>query len=379
MNTLQLFQEIAATNFNSYLADEKSKGTKIIGYLCNVPEEIIIAAGMIPYRMRAVESTKTTLADVWYSTINCSFPRHCFDQILEKKFDFLDGIVIVNSCDHIRRMYDICKFGEIGPNYLYMFAAPHVVTPESIKQFKRIINRFKASLEEYFGVTITTEKIREAVSTCNYTRKLLSSLYELRKQDPPPVKGSEVLSVILACSALPRSFANECLEKLLTEIDGRAVVPERTPRLMIAAGHLEEPDYLELLEKDAVIVADSLCMGSRYIREQVDENIDDPVEALAYRYSSIACPRMTEEYERRIEIYNNDIKEYNVDGLIIDNLKFCLHWQIFRNMLEDDAEKGKFGSCPVLTLERELHSIAEGQIKTRIQAFLEQIQGKSFV
>lgn len=376
MEALDLFKEIAQTNYNRYLEEAKSKGTKIIGYFCNVPEEIIMAAGMIPYRMRAVESTKTTLGDIWYSTINCSFPRNCLDQILEGKFNFLDGLIVMNSCDHVRRLYDNCKYGDLWPGFLYMLAVPHVITPESLRQFKREINRFKLALEEHFGITITQEKIKEAISACNHTRRLLTSLYELRKKDPPPIKGAEALAVILACSALPRKVANASLETLLSEINGRAVVSKGTPRLMIAAGYLEEIDYMELLEKDAVVVADSLCFGSRYLENLVDEDKDDPIEALAERYTSIACPRMVESYDERIEILTRDLKRYNVDGLIVDNLKFCLHWQIFRFMIEKEIEKGERMSCPLLVLERELHCLAEGQIKTRVQAFIEQIHDR---
>ncbi len=375
MKTLELFKKIAATNLNQYLEEAKSQGTKIIGHFCNLPEEIIMAAGMIPYRMRAVESTKTTKGDIWYSTVNCSFPRNCLDQILEKKFDFIDGLVVVNSCDHIRRMYDNCKYGneDIFSKFLYMFALPHTITPESIGHFKREIKLFCSALEDNFKVTITEEKIREAISTCNQTRKLLGFLYELRKQDPPPIKGAETLAVILACTALPKSIANESLQKLLKEIHNRTVVPKGTPRLMVAAGHFEEIDYLEWLEKDAVVVADSLCFGARYLRNQVDEKNKDPVEALAYRYASIPCPRMVDSFQTRMNIFNDDIKEYNVDGFIVDSLKFCLHWQIFRHMIEKESEKGGLSSTPLLVLERELHTAAEGQVRTRIQAFLEQI------
>jgi benzoyl-CoA reductase/2-hydroxyglutaryl-CoA dehydratase subunit BcrC/BadD/HgdB len=251
-----------------------------------------------------------------------------------------------------------------------MFPAPHVITPESIKQSKREIIRLKSALEKHFGVEITQDKIKEAIATCNETRKLLSSLYELRKKDSPPIKGSEVLSVVLACTALPKNVVNESLKMLLTELTGRKVVPEGTPRLMIAAGLLEEVDYMELLEKDAIIVADSLCFGSRYWRNLVDED-GDSIEALAYRYGSIACPRMVESYDKRIELLNDDIREYRTDGLIVENLKFCLHWQLFRFMIENEVESGVRLSCPLLVFERELHTSATGQVKTRVQAFLE--------
>jgi len=65
-----------------------------------------MAAGLLPFRMRATGSRDNQAADAYFSNLNCTFPRHCLGVGLEGGFDFLDGIVCLNSCDHIRRLYD---------------------------------------------------------------------------------------------------------------------------------------------------------------------------------------------------------------------------------------------------------------------------------
>jgi len=78
MSILQEIKEIAAKTTNPYLEKKIKDGQKVIGYFCSyVPEEIIHAAGMVPYRMRAVDSSGTSKGDIYFSSLNCTFVRHC--------------------------------------------------------------------------------------------------------------------------------------------------------------------------------------------------------------------------------------------------------------------------------------------------------------
>ena len=91
-------RELASSTHNHYLEEAKRQGKKIIGYFCSyMPEEIIHAAGFVPYRMRAVESKGTTRADAYYSSINCTFVKLCFNKALNGDFAFLDGVVFLNG------------------------------------------------------------------------------------------------------------------------------------------------------------------------------------------------------------------------------------------------------------------------------------------
>jgi benzoyl-CoA reductase/2-hydroxyglutaryl-CoA dehydratase subunit BcrC/BadD/HgdB len=83
----QRFAEATDTLLNEELKAWKNSGGKVIGYFCSsVPEEIITAAGFVPFRMRATGSTGTEESDAFYSSINCSFPRHCFNMALIGEF-----------------------------------------------------------------------------------------------------------------------------------------------------------------------------------------------------------------------------------------------------------------------------------------------------
>ena len=67
------------------------------------------------------------------------------------------------------------------------------------------------------------------------------------------------------------------------------------------------------------------------------------------------------------------VKDYKVDGIIIECIKFCDIWYVDTvPLLEALREEG----IPVMRLEREYRHTGEGQLITRVQAFLESIESR---
>jgi benzoyl-CoA reductase/2-hydroxyglutaryl-CoA dehydratase subunit BcrC/BadD/HgdB len=142
---------------------------------------------------------------------------------------------------------------------------------------------------------------------------------------------------------------------------------------MVMGGELDNPQFLEIIEdQGGLVVTDSLCFGSRLLWKDVDENISDPLTALAKYYVADrpACARMFTEYDRRAEYVRNMINEFNVDGVIFERLMFCEMWGFEQYSMTDDMKEW---DVPMLCLDREYTLSGVGQLKTRIQAFLETI------
>lgn len=373
MKTLENFRKIAKQPFNERLKAHKEQGGKVMGVFCSyVPEEMIMAAGMVPYRMRAVGSTKTTLGDTWFTSFNCSFVRHLMDVALEGGFGFLDGVVFMNACDHIRRMYDNWKAALDHPSFIHFVAVPRKKGDGALEWYREELEIFKKAMEDHYQVAITDQALKDAIRTSNQARSLLKRVYDLRKDDSPPITGAETLSVIMAGTALPREDFVGMLDELLEELPGREVYEKDAPRLMIQSGCLEEIEHLELIEGQGVaVVDDSLCFGRRYFDTEVDEAMDDPIQALAERYMNhLSCPRISDDWRRRLDHLGDSVKDYRLDGLICERLKFCDLWGGEAFIMRTDSKKS---GLPTLYLERELYGGGEGQIKTRVQAFLERI------
>jgi len=375
MKTLETVRQLAVTTQNEYLASAKASGRRIMGYFCAyIPEEIIHAAGCVPYRMRAVQSPNTPLGATWFSSINCTFVRHIFDKALRHEFDFLDGIVFSNGCDHLRRVYDNWRYAGLSNPFLHMFVTPHVINDSAVRQYRHECLAFKESLERHLGIVISEQALQDSIRWYNRKRTLLKEIYELRKSKAIPIKGSELLAVMLSITAMPVENAVEILERLLSETTGRDVSSRGDIRVFLAAGHMEEIDHLELLEGcGAVIAGDNLCMGLRHFDGLVGDG-DDALASIADRYlRHISCPRMINDFQRRLDHVKQVCKDYAIEAVILEKMKFCDLWGGEAFIWRNEFKKTGF---PILVLERELHGGSTGQIRTRVQAFFEQVRNR---
>lgn len=374
MSALKELIEISETVQNPYIAEWVSQGKKVLGYFCNyVPEELIYAAGVLPFRMRAIGSVETTLGDSYLSAYNCSYARHCLDLAFRGEFKFLEGIVSMNGCDHVRRLYDIWRKKFQSP-FLHFFQVPHKVTDGAPAWYRDEVAAFKQHLEGHFGVEITDERLRQAIRVTNESRRLLRRLYELRKADPPPLNGTEALAVGVASTAMPKEEFNRLIGRLFDEIDGRTGKDNYAARLMVVAANLDDPSLMQIIEDmGGVVVTDSSCIGSRTVWDLVDEEAADPLEAVAQRYlGQTSCARMIGDHERRLTFIKDMARDFHVDGIIFERLMFCDLWAGENEMIRRETRET---NIPSLLLDREYKLSGVGQFKTRIQAFLEMIAG----
>jgi len=368
---LQAFSEAVETIVNPEVQKWKDQGGKIMGYFCAaMPVEMVTAAGFLPFRVRATGSTGTELSDAYFGNINCSFPLHAFNMALRGEYDFLDGLVIFNSCDHIRRLYDHW-IRQMQTPFVKILSLPRKDGPAQVEWFRSELAILRDHMQEHFRVEITDDKLREAIALHNTSRRRQRELYELRKKDKPPITGTEVLAVTVAGTAMPPRRYNQLLGDLLEDVGRASGHSNHRARLMIVGGELDNPEYIRVIEdQGGLVVTDALCFGSRMIWRDVDQSISDPLTALAQYYVADrpACARMYTRYGQRVEYIKNMIRDFNVDGVIFVRLTFCELWGFEQYSLENDFKQL---NIPLLCMDREYTLSGVGQLRTRVQAFLE--------
>jgi len=368
---LDEFTQAADTIVNPEIQKWKGNGGKVMGYFCSaMPSEIITAADMLGFRIRATGSQGTELSDSFFSTINCTFPRHAFNMALKGEFDFIDGLVLFNSCDHIRRVYDHW-IRQMETPFVKILSLPKKAEQAQVEWFREELAILRDDMQNHFGVQITDEKLRQAIKLHNETRRLMRQLYELRKADNPPITGAQTLAITVASTAMPPERFNQLMKELLNDLGNAEGITDYQARLMILGSELDNPGYLQVIEdQGALVVADSLCFGSRILWKDVDESIDDPLAALAqYQIAERpSCARMFSEYDKRADYVRQMLSDFNVDGTIYSRMAFCEVWGFEEySMINDFKEWDK----PLLCLDREYTLSGVGQLRTRIQAFLE--------
>ena len=369
---LDAFKEAAKTIVNPQLQEWMDKGGKVFGYwCCYAPEEIITAAGMAPIRVRGTGSTGTELSDAYLSSINCSFTRHAFNMGLRGEYDFLDAVVWLNNCDHVRRIYDNW-WRKIDTPMAHMMSLPKFTGDKQVAWWRDELVSFKEALEKHLGIEITDDMMWKGIKTQNETKRLLRQLYDLRKRDNPPITGADTLSAVVAATAMPREQYNKMLAELLDELKEAEGIKDYKFRLMLLGSIQDDPDYIEAIEDlGGLVVTDSQCFGTRMFWVDVDEKYDDPLDAIA-RYTIQErhhCPRIFGRYPQRSEFIQDMVKEFKVDGVIGLRIVFCDLWAGEYYMLKKDMKKA---SIPFLHMDREyLMAGTVGQVRTRIQAFME--------
>ncbi len=370
----EAFQKIAEASeaiSNPEIEKCKGQGSKVLGYFCSaLPEEMVTAAGMLPVRLRATGSEGTELSDTFFSSINCSFPRHAFNAALRGDFDFADGVVIFNSCDHIRRIYDHWT-RQLDTPFVKILSLPKKAEQPQVEFFRHELAGLMEAMQEHFGVEISNDKLKEAIKLHNESRQLMRKIYEFRKSKNPPITGAETLAITVASTAMPQKVFNELLKEIIDELNTAKGSEEPRARILLMGGELDNPEYVKVIEdQGALVVADTLCFGSRMLWKDVSEEIDDPLTALAQYIIADrpSCARVFTEYESRAAYIQSMIKDFDVDGAIFTRLTFCETWGFEQFSLKNDFKEW---DIPLLCLDREYTLSGVGQLKTRVQAFLE--------
>ncbi|PKN17033.1 MAG: hypothetical protein CVU71_17970 [Deltaproteobacteria bacterium HGW-Deltaproteobacteria-6] len=354
-------------------------GKKVIGYFCCfVPDEIITALDMIPYRIQGSTSDPIDEADAVIEPMACPFARSCFNMAIKGEYDFLDGFVAPHSCDTIERMFHIWHSNKPSP-FNHFINVPHMMGPSSTAFYKKELQYFIRRLEEFSGNKLDDAKLAEAIKLYNRRRALLRELYELRKSDPPVVSGTEITKVLVAGMGIPASEHIELVQAFITEIKNRpAPKPDGLPRIFIWGNEIDDVAFIRLVEEcGAHVVMDDLCTGTRFFWDDVSET-DDPLTGLASRYVCTHCPRSLspqvgnrqEDLENRFGYMKQFISQWQANGVIFYIVRYCDTCELEGPDLREYLNGLKL---PVLMIEDDYSTSTIGQLRTRIQAFLEMI------
>jgi benzoyl-CoA reductase subunit C len=374
MSALEELLTLPGRKENPYVKEWKARGGRVVGVTCSyAPEEIVYAAGLLPYRMEARGVTETGLADIYMHRFNCTYARCMLEAGLSGQYDFLDGFCFLNGCEQIRRIYEIWDKA-LNTDYLYMVTVPHSLSDAGLEWHREEIYNFKEKLMTDFGVRCTNADLENAIKVYNESRRMIEELYDLRKSKEVPVSGSDALRILLSAGIMPRDKYNSLLREALVEIREKKGDSAYKARLMVGGSALDDPQLLEIIEGlGGVVVTDSLCFGSRHFLNTVDED-GDPLDAIAKRYYyHNPCPRMMGQVKSRLKFAEEMAASADVDGIILQRIVFCDSHGGDCVMLAEDLEKE---GMPVLVLERE-HMLSDvGRLKTRVEAFIERIAGR---
>ena len=242
---------------------------------------------------------------------------------------------------------------------------------------EHVLNR----LTETFGVDTSDEALRKAVAEHNEVCEIISEIAEMRKLDNPIITGYEFHILNLVSYACPKALILPYLRETLAELKKRkpdAKSPYRA-RVAIVGSEIDDPSLTKLIEGcGALIVSDRFCFGSTPGREVIKLNDEEDVLRQICRHymQTSECARYIsdEKVHQRRETADRLAREYKADGIIYEQMKYCDYWG-FERALASYVLNTEYG-WPVLSIDRVYNNGYSGQLRTRVQAFVESLEIK---
>ncbi len=361
------------------LMDHKAKGGKVFGTFCvYVPEEIIVAGGGIAVGLCGGADFSVPTGEQILPRNLCALIKSAVGFKLGKicpYFESADVIIGETTCDGKKKTWEILD--EYVPTYV--MDLPNCRTAADRALWISELGRFVSKVEEVTGNTITPERLAEATALLNAKRAALQRLFDLRKARPAPISGLDALLAVQISFYDDPARCAQMTNKLCDELEarvqaGQGVAPANAKRILYAGTPMPIPFWTipSLIEgAGAVVVAEESCTGTRLLAGGQTaipgDGIDGQLAAIADRQLQTNCACFTPN-DARIDDVLRLAREYQADGVIHFSLSFCQPYNLEGIRVQKALQEA---GIPVLVIDGDYTQEQAGQLKTRIEAFLE--------
>ena len=384
---LTYFENILMEAYNPLIRQAQQEGKICAAYTCeNTPEPLLNLPGVFSARLRAPRSGSMEVATYYLTSFLCEYSRALLERAVEGGYNFADCIFTPDGCTMMNRCVEnmelLGTLGKDKENFFFSYMEiPMKADDNGLNLYVvQCRNHILTPLKEHYGIDISDEAIRAAVKEHNKVCELIRAIGEFRKGEHPRITGYEFHIITMATYAAPKYLIMDKLEETLEELRTREPDPvfPYGARVVVVGSEVDDIDFIRLVEESgAYVCADRYCYGS-YPGDPIELN--DTEDALtqicrAYMYRG-QCPRYMDstKMDARRDYVAALAKEYGADGVIYQQMKFCDPWA-YEKMLGSHILREEFG-YPVLTVDRPYAIGSSGQMRTRVQAFVESIDIK---
>ena len=383
---LYTFEQLLEDADNELVRAAQAEGRKCVGTVCyQIPEVLMELPGIFPVRLRAPRTGSMEMGTYYMTSFLCEYSRALLERALEGGYQFLDCLIAPDGCTMINRCVENMELLKTmsGDDFFFQYLEVPMKADENglnlyVSECRKKVLQ---PLHDVFGADISDEALRKAVAEHNRLCRLITEIGNYRKEENPRITGYEFHILCMATYVCPKDKLLGMLEETLEELKTRepdAKSPYRA-RVVMVGSEIDDVDMVKLVESSgALVVADRFCMGSLPGREEIPLNDSEDVLTQICRHYLMAnmCPRHMnmEKLKRRKEYVHELYKEYKADGIIYEQMKFCDPWA-YERMTGTFAMREKHGH-PVLSIDRPYAVGNSGQIRTRVQAFVESVEIK---
>lgn len=380
------FENLLQEAQNELVTRAVEEGKHALGYNCYyIPEALLNLPGCFSTRLRAPRCTSTDVANYYMTTRTCPYVRSILERAIEGGYNYLEALFGSECCAAMERMEE--HFDLIHPVKNDKFFSTIIDPP--MKGDKTNLEYYKTELKVKVvdklaarGIDVSEAAMRAAVEDHNEISRIITAIGDYRKLPNPPVTGYEFHVIQLVSQVCPHYLIKPYLQETLDEIKTREP-EEKFPfraRVALVGSEIDDPEFTKLIETcGAMVVADRYCFGSFPGREEIEiRDGESAFDAICRHYLHWnQCVRFMDgaKIDQRHSEVQRLIKEFNADGVIYENMKFCEFWS-YEKVLAAHIFTNEL-NIPCCTIEKEYALGAVGQLRTRFQAFIEALEIKN--
>ena len=383
---LIFFENLLDNADNALVEQAKADGGLAIGYTCyHIPEPLLNVGNCFSVRLRAPRTGSLDIATYYMSNYTCEYARALVERGIEGGYQFLDALAGVDACSMMNRAmehFEILKVNT-NPNFFVTHCdIPYKIESYTLESYvKQMRLRVLDRLTKNYGVDTSDAAIRKAVEEHNEVCRIITEIGQMRKAENPVITGYEFHVLNLVTYTCPKALILPYLRETLEELKTREPDPKPAFRAKVAivGSEIDDPSLTKLIEGcGALVVSDRYCFGSTPGREVIELN--DEEDALTQiclhvmRHSECARYIADDKVQQRRDTADRLAREYNADGIIYEQMKYCDYWG-FERALVSHIMSEEYG-WPVLSIDRLYQNGVSGQLRTRVQAFVESLEIK---
>lgn len=302
----------------------RESGGKVVGHFqVYFPEEIVHAAGILPFKVRGAQ-IEAVQADSRFGSYLCSILKTSLELALSQIVEF-DMFVTHPICDAARNLGAVW-----GRNFSYLcqilYLPQNANSPAAAAYLRDEYGRLQRSVEAIAGHPISKDALRRSIAIYNRNRELIRDLYAIKRETPWLVSADEAYVLVAIGGMIPREEHNELLAAVLPMLAARPNKKQDKIRLVFEGGFCEQPplDLIRAIGRSCYVVDDDLLIGLRWILEDVLLDGDPLLNlATAYLEKSSYSPVQHDLRKPKEKMLLERIRNSRADGAILTAAKMC--------------------------------------------------------
>lgn len=380
------FENLLQEANNELVQKAKNDGGIALGYTCyHIPEVLLNCGNCFSVRLRAPRTGSLDIATYYMSNFVCGYSKAILERAIEGGYNFLNALLSSETCSEMNRAAEHFELLNLVPNdnfFVTFLDAPFKIEDHTLKHYVHQTRvKILDMLSSVYGVDTSDEALLKAVEEHNEVCRILTEIGEYRKEDNPRITGYEYHILNLVSYCCPKSLILPALRETAEELKTREPDAKKNYRakIVVVGSEMDDPEFTSLIEESgALVVADRFCFGALPGRQEIKINSDEDIltQICLHYLKTSQCPRFMshEKVQERRDYVKKLVDEYHADGVLYEQLKFCEYWG-YERALASYVMLNDYG-VPTAAVDRQYTASASGQLRTRVQAFVESLEIK---